>query len=303
MAAQLPSRTTPAEAAAPVAVGRLLEVGVAVSNLADARARLVELLGGPTSHVLSEPTFLMRFQMCRTGGADFELMQGDAGSMIERYVTRGGEGLHHIAFQVADADAALAAFRRRGVPVLSEEPVRFDNLKAFFLRPDCLGGVLVECVENLHGWIEGEPLPALSCAPHEVDVGGLGIEVRDLEGAASSFGDLLGADIGPIRSDSGRCFRARTARVANVELNLVERPGSKRALHHVLLRVASMDRTVARLERAGVGWLDAPAEWRLQEPSVFTDPDSFHGVAFQLVQWKSEPTPLVARQAPGRQIY
>ena len=184
-----------------MAVGRLLEVGVAVSDLGAASARLGHIIGARASKVIVDRTFAMRFQMCRVGCADFELMQPDgSGTLIARFISRRGEGLHHIAFEVSDAVAAMAHFRERGIPPLSAEPVLLENLKAFFLPPRCLSGVLVEFIENLHTWVDGVPLPAPDSNPTakagllaQTEVAGFGVLVQDLGAAAASFAAILGA--------------------------------------------------------------------------------------------------------------
>ncbi len=244
----------------------------------------------------------MSFQMCRIGYADFELMQsGDSGSLIERFISRRGEGLHHIAFEVSDVRAAMAHFRERGVQVLSSDPVLLGNLKGFFLSPRCLSGVLVEFIENLHTWVDGVPLPApgshLTAVPDLVgqpEVVGFGILVPDIGSAASSFAAVLGAKNSEIFHDHYLGVRACFSTVANVEFKLMEKLGNYihspimadrgRALHHVRLRVQNLERLIDKFSGYRIKFIEPSTKLRGEPQSIFTHPDSFHGVMFELFQ-------------------
>ena len=283
-------------------VGRLLEVGVAVSDLEAARAQLGRVFSAPTSDVIVDKTFSMRFRMCRVGHADFELMQPDGSdSLIARFIARRGEGLHHIAFQVSDVVGAMAHYRELGIPPLSAEPVLLDNLKACFLPPRCLGGVLVEFIENLHTWVDGVPLPApelnLATDPGTLagaEVVGFGVLVQDLGAAAASFAAVLGAVNSDTFRDPELGVNACYSRVANVEFRLMaEIDNHMRSpiiaargdgLHHVRLRVNDLERFVSELSSDGIGFVQPYIKRRGERQSVFTSPDSFNGVMYEIFQ-------------------
>ena len=144
---------------------RLLEIGIAVHDAKAATENLSQLFRAASSDLIADTeNFAMRFTMCRVGDVDFEIMEtASASGLIQRFIDHRGEGLHHIAFLVQDAEALLQKLRRQGVPVLSDKPVLMANLKAFFVHPAYFGGILLEFVENLHPWLDGksfEPQPA-----------------------------------------------------------------------------------------------------------------------------------------------
>ncbi len=67
---------------------------------------------------------------------------------VGRHLARRGPGLHHVAYQVADVEAVLAALRERGVELIDEVPrpgIRASRVA--FLHPRATGGVLTEIVE------------------------------------------------------------------------------------------------------------------------------------------------------------
>ena len=67
---------------------------------------------------------------------------------VGRFLTRRGEGLHHVGYGVADIGQALEAIGVRGVRLLDERP-RHGSMGASiaFLHPADLGGVLTELVQ------------------------------------------------------------------------------------------------------------------------------------------------------------
>ena len=71
---------------------------------------------------------------------------------LARFLTKRGEGLHHLCYQVADLRQSLAAARRLGLELIDSEPRPSACGCSFaFLAPNLLGGVLTELCQ------EGEP--------------------------------------------------------------------------------------------------------------------------------------------------
>ena len=67
---------------------------------------------------------------------------------VGRFVEKRGGGLHHVAYRVADIDAACAALRDKGLRLLYDVPRRGTaGSRINFVHPRDAGGVLVELVE------------------------------------------------------------------------------------------------------------------------------------------------------------
>lgn len=84
-------------------------------------------------------------------GTKLETLQPlNADSTVARYLSKRGEGLHHIAFTVANAQAQLERMRTAGFQPLTEKPIPGANGKRiFFLHPRDTCGILVEfCQPN-----------------------------------------------------------------------------------------------------------------------------------------------------------
>lgn len=79
----------------------------------------------------------------------WELLEpiGD-GSFIAKFLRERGPGLHHVTIEVADADAAAAAMRERGIEPFGGPRVSWD-WKEMFIHPKSSGGVLFQLFEQL----------------------------------------------------------------------------------------------------------------------------------------------------------
>lgn len=67
---------------------------------------------------------------------------------VGRFLAKRGEGLHHVAIQVADIDAALAHLRDRGARLVDEVPrTGGGGHRIAFVHPAEMAGTLVELVE------------------------------------------------------------------------------------------------------------------------------------------------------------
>jgi methylmalonyl-CoA epimerase len=67
---------------------------------------------------------------------------------VGRFLSSRGPGLHHVAYQVADVDAALATLRERGLRLIDEQPrTGIRGSRVAFLHPAASGGVLTEIVQ------------------------------------------------------------------------------------------------------------------------------------------------------------
>jgi len=87
----------------------------------------------------------------QTGESKVELLGAtDPESVINKYVSKKGEGMHHVAFEVDDINAELDRLREEGFTVLSDEPGRgADNKLVAFVHPKDNHGVLVELCQSI----------------------------------------------------------------------------------------------------------------------------------------------------------
>jgi methylmalonyl-CoA/ethylmalonyl-CoA epimerase len=70
-------------------------------------------------------------------------------STVARHIERRGEGLHHVAFEVDDLEAALADLKEKGVPLIDEVPQPGgEGASIAFVHPRGARGVLIELIQR-----------------------------------------------------------------------------------------------------------------------------------------------------------
>jgi methylmalonyl-CoA/ethylmalonyl-CoA epimerase len=71
---------------------------------------------------------------------------------VGKFLASRGPGLHHVAYQVPDIEAALAALRTAGVSLIDETPrTGIRSSRVAFVHPKSTGGVLTEIVQPAEG--------------------------------------------------------------------------------------------------------------------------------------------------------
>jgi methylmalonyl-CoA epimerase len=70
---------------------------------------------------------------------------------VGKFLASRGPGLHHVAYQTADIDAALERVKSAGLELIDETPrIGIRGSRVAFLHPKATGGVLTEIVEPKH---------------------------------------------------------------------------------------------------------------------------------------------------------
>ncbi len=70
--------------------------------------------------------------------------------VIDKFIEKKGEGLHHIAFDVADIHAEMKRLVAEGFTLLNENPKKgADNKLVCFLHPKGTNGVLIELCQEI----------------------------------------------------------------------------------------------------------------------------------------------------------
>ncbi|HSF86146.1 MAG TPA: methylmalonyl-CoA epimerase [Acidimicrobiia bacterium] len=88
--------------------------------------------------------------MIPLGGSFLQLLQPlTQESPVGRFLERRGEGMHHVAFAVADIEAALAHLDSTGVQLIDHEPrIGGGGHRIAFVHPKAFAGTLIELVER-----------------------------------------------------------------------------------------------------------------------------------------------------------
>ena len=85
-----------------------------------------------------------------TGSGKVELLKSTvSGSVIEKFLEKRGEGIHHVCFEVDDINKAIIELNELNIDVISDRPtVGAEGYKVVFIHPKSTGGVLVELAQR-----------------------------------------------------------------------------------------------------------------------------------------------------------
>jgi methylmalonyl-CoA epimerase len=123
-------------------------LGIAVKSIAEAR-KFYESLGLAVAHEETVAHERVHTAMLPIGESRVELLEAtDEQSTIAKFIAKRGEGIHHIALQVDDIEAAMAALKVQGARLVNEQIQRgAGGHRYFFVHPANAGGVLLELVQ------------------------------------------------------------------------------------------------------------------------------------------------------------
>jgi methylmalonyl-CoA epimerase len=123
-------------------------LGIAVKSLASAKT-IYEKLGLAVSPEETVEGEQVRVAMVPVGGSRIELLEPtSATSTIAKFLSKRGEGLHHVSLRVPDLARIVEEFKRDGVRLVTDEiKVGAGGHRYVFVHPSSAGGVLLELVE------------------------------------------------------------------------------------------------------------------------------------------------------------
>ena len=121
-------------------------VAIAVKDLDQAVGLYRDVLGLELAEIEEVPEQQVRTAIFGRGMGRIELISptvSDSG--VAKFLAKRGEGLHHICIEVDDIEAAIAALKSRGAPMIDETPKPgAGGAKVAFIHPKGSHGVLLE---------------------------------------------------------------------------------------------------------------------------------------------------------------
>jgi methylmalonyl-CoA/ethylmalonyl-CoA epimerase len=132
--------------------GRIDHIGVAVEDL-DAAIELYNQrfdMGEQHREVVEEQG--VEAVLLEIGEGHVELLKPlGPDTAVGKFLAAKGPGLHHVAYQTDDIDAALEQVKAAGLQLIDETPrIGIRGSRVAFLHPKATGGVLTEIVEPKH---------------------------------------------------------------------------------------------------------------------------------------------------------
>lgn len=131
-------------------VGRIAHIGLAVTNLDDARAFYEQALGIAFTHEETVDAQGVRVGFLPVGDSEIELLEPlSEESPVGKFIAKRGEGIHHICLEVEDIVAAMAQLADQGAQLLDREPrIGAEGKRIAFVHPRSAHGVLIELSEK-----------------------------------------------------------------------------------------------------------------------------------------------------------
>ncbi len=243
------------------------------------------------------------------GAFKLEIIQSAvAGSFVERFIARHGEGLHHLSIEDPEFDRTVAALETDGIRIVDRFAA--EDAKSAFISPRSAFGTLIQF------WNHFDPEPAhapvavhrYDDAPVCVRVNHVAIAVRDLDAALAFFERFFPVRRGrPAHVGYEPSFRLTNFFVGDYKIELIApnpagTPGfldrffakHGEGFHHVSIDVDRLAPVLRALERAGVRITDRGRSPAGHE-TAFISPRSAFGV---LIQFWEHPE-LTATPGPA----
>ena len=131
---------------------QLDHIGIAVKSITDALSLYRDTLGievGDSEEVQSQK---VKVQFLETGQTRTELLEASSDdSPIAHFISKRGEGLHHIAYRVENLQQSMNQLTAAGCRLIYPDPRPGSHGTLInFIHPTSSGGILIELVEYSH---------------------------------------------------------------------------------------------------------------------------------------------------------
>ena len=126
-------------------------IGIAVKNLSVSVPLFEKLLNTTCYKTETVETEQVNTAFFQTGQSKIELLESmTEDGVINKFIEKKGEGIHHIAFEVSDIEAEMKRLVAEGFTLLNEQPkLGADHKLVCFLHPKETNGVLVELCQSI----------------------------------------------------------------------------------------------------------------------------------------------------------
>lgn len=125
---------------------KIEHIGIAVRSIEKAKEFYEGILGLECYAVEEVKEQKVKTAFFRVGETKIELLEATSDdSPVAKFIAKRGEGIHHIAFAVDNADEALKEADEKGVRVIDKTSRKgAEGLDIGFLHPKSTNGILAE---------------------------------------------------------------------------------------------------------------------------------------------------------------
>jgi len=131
---------------------KINHIGIAVQSLDASIPFYRDNLGMAFAGIEEIPEQKVRVAMLAVGESKIELLEPTcAESPVAKFIDKNGAGIHHIAYEVADIEAAIAKLLAEGTRLVDEQPRNgAHGSRIAFIHPKSSLGVLTELCQAGH---------------------------------------------------------------------------------------------------------------------------------------------------------
>jgi methylmalonyl-CoA/ethylmalonyl-CoA epimerase len=130
-------------------IEKIEHIGIAVKNIKTAMKFYGDILDLGLSEIVEMPNRKLRIAFIELSGTKLELIESAGeGSVIDKFILKKGEGIHHICFEVDDFDKVVVELKDKKIELVDEPRIGAGGKKIVFLQPKNAFGVLIELKEK-----------------------------------------------------------------------------------------------------------------------------------------------------------
>lgn len=125
-------------------------LGIAVNSIDEGKNFWSEVLGLEFEGAETVAEQKVTTAFFPVGESEVELLESTApDGPVAKFIEKKGTGFQHIAFRVADIDAALEELKEKNIQLIDQTPrIGAGGARIAFLHPKATGGILVELCER-----------------------------------------------------------------------------------------------------------------------------------------------------------
>ena len=131
---------------------KINHIGIAVKSLEESIPFYRDQLSMPFAGIEEVAEQKVRVAMLQVGESKIELLEPTSDdSPVARFIEKYGPGIHHLAYEVNDIEAAIARLMAEGARMIDEKPrAGAHGTRIAFVHPKSSNGVLTELCECGH---------------------------------------------------------------------------------------------------------------------------------------------------------
>nr|WP_035086122.1 methylmalonyl-CoA epimerase [Aquimarina sp. MMG015] len=133
-------------------INKIEHIGIAVKDIDQSNSLYEQLLGvAPYKQEIVESESVIT-SFFKVGENKIELVASTKeDGPIGKFISKKGEGIHHIAFDVDDIEKELERLEKEGFQLINKTPKKgADNKLVAFIHPKTTNGVLVELCQEIN---------------------------------------------------------------------------------------------------------------------------------------------------------